>query len=476
MRLVILCLLLVGCTSERVQQTKPLTPAVALTHVNVVDVVSGSIIPDQTVIVAGNRIAAVLPGAGRVPRNAKTIDARGKYLIPGLWDMHVHLFRHNPRASNDQSWFPLFVANGVTGVRDMFTNLEDLPILQEWQRQFNDGRIAPRIPAAGQLVDGARPDWKGSLVAANPEPGRAHVRMIKDSGGDFVKVYSRLDRETFLAIADEAKKQNIPFAGHVPDIVRVAEASDLGQKSLEHTSGIDRDCDRSGRSFAEWREVRASGPGQYDRQVLAEYDPDRCRALFAKLARNGTWMTIDLVVGAAGREELRWSESPNLRFISDWIRADWLASRPAEGRRTEQLERRRGRDRLKAAIASGARSAGVSILAGTDVGNPNLVPGFSVHENLELMVSEAGFSPAEALRAATIDPARFLDMEASAGSVATGKMADLVLLDRNPLQDIRNTTSIIAVIQNGRFLDRASLNALLIEAERAASALKKPAS
>lgn len=218
MRLVILCLLLVGCANEPFQPIKAPPPTVALTHVNVVDVISGSIIADRTVIVAGNRIAAVLPGTGRVPRNAKKIDARGRYLIPGLWDMHVHLFRHNPRASNDGSWFPLFVANGVTGVRDIFTNLEDLPILQEWRRQFDNGRIAPRIPLAGQLVDGAKPIWKGSLSAASPEQGRALVRLIKDRGGDFVKVYTRLDRETFLAIADEAKKQNFPFAGHAPPV------------------------------------------------------------------------------------------------------------------------------------------------------------------------------------------------------------------------------------------------------------------
>jgi imidazolonepropionase-like amidohydrolase len=361
------------------------------------------------------------------------------------------------------------VANGVTGVRDMFTNFEDFAILQDWRRQFDAGRIAPRIPAAGMLVDGAKPIWPGSLSAADPAQGRALVREIKRRGGDFVKVYTRLDHATFLAIADEANTLGIPFAGHVPTSARVAEASALGQRSMEHFGYVERDCSKTDRSIADWDAVRASGVGQYDRHVLAEYDPARCRALFDTIAKNHNWMTVDLILRAPSLEEPRWTQSPHLRYIPASIRADWDASRPPGGRPEEQVQRRQGRERLKAAMVSAAREAGVPILAGTDLGNPYLVPGFSLHENLELMVRDAGFSPAQALRAATIEPAKYLGMQASAGSVAVGKLADLVLLERNPLADIRNTQAIAAVVQNGRYLDRPALDALLVQAEAAAN-------
>jgi len=467
-----LCFCLVACAGG---PARPVPLTLAITNVNVVDVEAGSVVQDRTVVVEGDRITAILDGDAPRPARAQIVDGRGRYLIPGLWDMHVHLFRHDPRASNEATWFPLFVANGVTGVREMFTNFEDLPILQGWRREFKAGRIAPRIPAAGQLIDGANPIRKGSLSAASPEQGRALVREIRHRGGDFVKVYTGLNRDTYLAIADEAKKSGLPFAGHVPTSMRVAEAAALGHKSQEHFGYVERDCSRSDRSIAEWEAVRAIRVGQYDRTVLAEYDAQRCRALFDTLAANGSWMTVDLVVRASLLEEPRWSESPNLRFIPAWIRAGWLAARPAGGRPAEQLERRRGREQLKARMTSGARAAGVPLLAGTDVGNPYLVPGFSLHENLELMVSEAGFSPAEALRTATINPARFLGLESSAGSIAAGKAADLVLLDRDPLQDIRNTTQIAAVVANGRYLDRAALDALLLQAETAAAESRDPA-
>jgi hypothetical protein len=475
MRFLLVCLLLVGCAHDSVRPRATTPAPLAITHVNVVDVVTGSILADRTVVVSGHRIVAVQAASSALPRGALRVDGRGRYLMPGLWDMHVHLFRHNPRASNDASWFPLFVANGVTGVRDMFTNFEDLPILQDWRRQYDAGRIAPRIPAAGTLVDGAKPIWPGSLSAADPEQGRALVREIQRRGGDFVKVYSRLDHATFLAIADEANRLGIPFAGHVPTSVRNTEASALGQRSLEHFGYVERDCSKSDRSIDDWEAVRASAVGQYDRHVLAEYDPARCRALFDTIAKNHNWMTVDLVLRAQTLEEPRWSQSPNLRYIAPLIRKNWDASRPPGGRSQDQIERRQGRERLKARMVSAAREAGVPILAGTDVGNAYLVPGFSLHENLELMVSDAGFSPAEALRAATLEPARYLGMEASAGSVAVGKLADLVLLERNPLTDIRNTQAIVAVVQNGHYLDRRALDALLVEAETVANRPSPPA-
>jgi hypothetical protein len=466
-------LLLAACAIGPARHPAPPAGSLALTHVNIVDVRSGRVLADSAVIVAGERIAYT--GPMPVPRRWRGVDAvdsRGKYVIPGLWDAHVHLFRHDPPSSREDTWFPLFVANGVTSVREMFTNFDDLPSLRALRAQVAAGRIGPRIRLAGQLVDGPSPIWPGSIVAGSPDEGRAVVRRIKAGGGDFVKVYSLLSRETYYAIADEAGRQHIPFAGHVPDSVRVLEASRAGQRTLEHAWNIDRDCSRSDRSLEAWSVIRRRSGAEYNQHIIGEYDAAKCKDLFAALARDGTWMTVDLVLRAPNLEEPRWTQSPNLQYVPRSTIDRWHAQRAPGSRPPAVMQRVAAREAIKTGIIAGLHAAGARLLAGTDVGNPYLVPGFSLHEDLELMVTEAGMSPLAALRTATLNPARFAGMEASLGTVEAGKLADLVVLEANPLDDIRNSTKIAAVVANGRYHDRAALDALLGEARRAASVEK----
>jgi imidazolonepropionase-like amidohydrolase len=313
--------LLVVCSSRAASQ-------VAITHVNVVDVESGTVRADRTVVIEGDRIRAITTSA---PAGARTIDARGAYMIPGLWDMHVHL------GMGGRSALALLVANGVTGVRDMGGKFD---LVRSWRDSVTVGTlVGPRIEMSGPIVENAR--WLSA------------VRGMLAQSGDTVA------------------------------------ARELGERIPVAT-------------------------------------PEEARAAAARVA-------------ALGVKLLKVRNDPQ---------PDWVALH-----------------RLAAARLAGADSAGVMILAGTDLGTPLTYPGFAVHDELDLLVRDGGLSPRRALWAATLGPAQFFHLERDAGSVA-GKVADLVLLDANPLGDIRAVGRIRAVVRSGRYLDRAALDALLASASR----------
>ena len=208
----------------------------AFTHAAAIDVVSGRAMPDMTVIVADGRISAIgKSSALKPPANARVINASGKFLIPGLWDMHVHWDDESAGDSHGKDYLPLFLANGVTGIRLM----GGVPGHQEWRKDIENGSLlAPRIAIASKIVDGTKwGDPRGALVA-NEAEARQAVQTAKGEGADFIKIYDGLSREAFFAIADESKKQGLPFAGHVPQLVSASEASDAGMKSIEHLEGV----------------------------------------------------------------------------------------------------------------------------------------------------------------------------------------------------------------------------------------------
>jgi imidazolonepropionase-like amidohydrolase len=427
---------------------------VAFTHVAVIDTEHAQTRDDQTVLVAGGRISDVGPSKRiSVRGSAQVIDASGKFLIPGLWDMHVHTFTHNPRLTN--VWFfPLLIANGVTGVRDMWTTSEDLPQVLEWRKGMADGSfLGPRYGAVGWLVDGPEPMWPGSDVVKTPQEARDFVRRAKAAGVDFVKVYSKLLPDEFLAIADEAKQVGILFAGHVPDAVRAATASDAGQRSMEHLRNIMLGCSTK---EDELIQVKTWGPQQV-KEARDTFDQNKCEQLMRQLAGNQSWQVPTLVVHDTSINELR------TRYVPLSLRAR-PATPQAEGRANAQSPGQLERLRIVALM----NQAAVPLLAGTDVAQKRLYPGFSLHDELALFV-KAGLTPGEALKAATYSPAKFLGMLDRLGTVDKGKLGDLVLLDANPLDDIHNTQKIRAVVLNGRYLDRAALDKLLTNAATAAA-------
>jgi imidazolonepropionase-like amidohydrolase len=468
MRQVTACLtvvVLAGALPARAEDAPP--KSLAITRVTVIDATGTPARPEMTVVVTGERIAAVgKSGEVGVPNGARVVDGRGKYLIPGLWDMHVHTV--------SESFLPLYLANGVTGVRDM--HALDANTIFGLRKQVQESKQpGPRIVVAGMLVDGPNPLVSGSLVAANAAEGREAVRKLKKMGADFVKVYTKLPHEAYLSIADEAKMQGLAFAGHVPESVSAAEASDLGQKSIEHLTGVELACSekedelrREAVAALATADNRAVGEllGRIGARAADSFSEKKARTLYARFARNGTWQvpTLTVLRSLTSLDDPKFTADPRVKYMPPSLRSYWSVMKLSP-ETVAWLERAYKR---ATGLARAMHRAGVPFLAGTDTpGVPYVFPGFSLHDELALLVSECGFTPLEALQAATRDPARFLGREKDLGTVETGKLADLVLLDADPLADIHNTTKIAAVVVNGRLLPRRELDRMLADVEAA---------
>jgi len=440
--------------------------------VSVIDVLTGATNQDYTVTLSGNRIADVGPAASAIlPENARIIDGRGKFLTPGLWDMHVHAFVY---VFSDFAG-PLMIANGVTGARDMGYYIDTT---LRWKADIAAGReVGPRL-VAGVRVDGPVNHARFVAHVVTEEDGVRAVDTLahrKDGSprADFIKTYSWVPRAAYYGIVRESKKLNIPFEGHVPYSVSVVEASDSGQRSIEHEDDLSRACS-SQDSLLRARSFDTTSFAHQAKEIREQaaimrrsYDPEKCRSVIATLARNHTWVTPTLVVYQPYAHAFdRTSTHPEwAKYVPGIVQGGWL---------------RRARD-LTPADSIVVRSyfsfertnelnkAGVKLLAGTDAAQAFVFPGFSLHQELELLV-RSGLAPLEALRTATYNPAEFFNALDSLGTVSQGKVADLVLLDANPLIDIRNTRRISAVIANGRVFDRPALDALL---NHVAAALKR---
>jgi len=380
--------------------------AIAIADVTVVDVRSGTGLPHMDVIVDEDKITSVASTGGRFPSASSVISGRGRFLIPGLWDMHIH-------EADDPRALGLLLAAGITGARDM--NTDPQKALENRKRIESNQLDGPRLLVAGPVLEGppSKPDNETWIIRTPQEADKA-VASLAALGVDFIKVHDHLSREASHAVADSAKAEGLPFVGHVSEWITPAEASDMGQKSIEHFEFLPKKC------LALLDPKRSDTPLGCDRATLD--------ALMKTFARNGTW--LDPTAGA-------------FRYFAP---EQWGKIRSCY------------RD-----LAGLIRANGVKVLAGTDqsgyLESKGSMPGRSLHEELGYLV-DAGFSPVEALRAATTGPAEFVGLAASLGTVEAGKSADLVLLDADPLQDIRSTTRIAAVIRQGRLYDAAALRRL----------------
>jgi len=397
-----------------------------------------------------------------VPSGAKNIDGRGKFLIPGLWDMHVHAFVY---VFSDFAG-PLMIANGITGARDMGYYVDTT---LRWKADIAAGReIGPRL-VAGVRVDG--PVNRARFVAhvVTEEDGvRAVDTLSRKKDGsrraDFIKTYSWVPRAAYFGIAREARKVGIPFAGHVPYSVSVVEASDAGQRSIEHEDDLSRACS-SEDSALRARSADTATLAKQAQEIREQasvlrrtYDSVRCRAVIATLARNHTWVTPTLVVYQpyAHAFDSAVTHPEWAKYVPGIIQGGWVGRAHSLAPGDSMIVR----SYFSFDRTGELNRAGVQLLAGTDAPQPFVFPGFSLHQELELLV-RSGLTPLQALRAATYNPAAYFGALDSLGSVGKGKVADLVLLDANPLADIRNTRRIATVIANGRVFDRVALNELL---------------
>jgi imidazolonepropionase-like amidohydrolase len=441
----------------------------AIIHVNLIDATGAPVQADMTVIVQGKQILQLGKSASTtVPKAARVVDGRGKYLIPGLWDMHVHEIFGAWLPEDEKITPVLFVANGVTGVRDMGGDLEPL---KKWRARIAEGKLlGPRMIIAGPMLDGPIPQFPSSAPVKDAAEGRRIVDELQKNGADFIKIQSLIPRDGYFAAADEAKKLGIVFAGHVPDKVRATEASNAGQKSIEHLTGVFEGC-----STVE-DELMAAPRGPGRGRFLSTYDPERAKALIALFLKNQTWQVPTLYWERgewlieqtnSGSDPLEkyapaaWRDRTWPMFTRD-ISKVWSTDPVADREKFFQEE-------LK--MVGEMNRAGVPILAGTDTAaGVRVYPGFSLHDELELLV-RAGLTPMEALQAATLNAGKYLDLP-DTGTIEKGKRADLVLLDSNPLVDIKNTRTIQSVVLAGRYFSRTDLDHLLHQVEEAAAKTK----
>jgi len=347
----------------------------------------------------------------------------------------------------------------VTGVRQMFGG----SLHHEWKRKMKAGKLlGPRHVVASRIVDGPQPVWPGSIAVEDVQAGRQAVKTAISEEADFVKVYSLLPRDAYFAIVDEANKRGIPFAGHVPGSVSAAEASDAGQRSIEHLTGVLTACSTEEQAIRE-ATVAAGGWLRQTERLLQTYDDEKATALFARFAENGTWHcpTLTVLRNIAFMPDPTIVEDPNLKYMPPSVRGMWDPDRVARWTNREAFAK-------YSEIVGQMHEAGVGVLAGTDVLNPYCFPGFSLHGELELLV-DAGLTPLAALQAATLNPAEYLGLRERFGTVEEGRVADLVLLEANPLEKIGNTRLIAAVVLGGRLYRKADLQKMLTDVEKLAN-------
>ncbi len=471
--LVVACIILVVPLSAE-------TPLV-ITHVNVVDIVRGGIQRDRTLVILDGKISEIRRGRRRnkLPVGATLVEGSGKFVIPGLWDMHQH-FEGEPGVRE----FNLLIANGVLGVRNIGGVAEEVFRARELTAS---GRVlGPQLVACGPIVDGPNPSNPPLSVSVHdPEEARRTVQSLKAMGADCVKVHDGVPLDAYLAIADEARKVSLPLEGHVPPRVRTLQATNAGQRSIEHqvvlrgASTVEDEVMESERThdvFAEAMRTKnfrlipesIAKKGNY---LLDHFSDQRAHELYRAFARNGTYLDPTLVTDRALTfvDEISKETDPRLIYIPATQREWW---NPERGMLTRYRTpayiafRKRQFEKTLQQIPV-AHRVGVRFLAGTDTTIPFIYPGFSVHDELGLFV-QAGLTPLEALQTATLNPARFLGLEQSIGAVQPGKIASLVLLDANPLRDIHSTTKISAVIIRGKLLNRNDLDGMLKAAETAA--------
>jgi imidazolonepropionase-like amidohydrolase len=457
----------------------------AIAHVTVINPGSGKVQPDRTLVI--NRAAIVSVGPTKhtkLPASTKVIDGSGKFVIPGLWDMHTH-FQDAPLDMK------LYVANGVLGVRNMGAPASLVFPLRD---AIAAGKqLGPKIVACGPIVDG--PDsWVNPsflISVKNPDEARAAVDLLKQQGTDCIKVYNNLSRDSYYAIIDEAKKLDIPVVGHLPNAISVREASNAGQQSLEHRlalqggSTVEDELIKRSMDQSVFQEARSTGkfaliPAKIavdETFMLDNFSQQRADETYRLLARNQTFITPTMVEEYAftNIDDMDKQDEPRKQYVSAETLHWW---KPENGMltkyRTPEYIATRKRDYAKIMEEiPRAQKLGVHLLAGTDLTCPYIFPGFSLHDELRIFV-EAGLTPMQALETATTNPALFLGLSKTWGQVEPGYTANLVLLNADPMADIANTENINAVVVNGVFLDRAKLDQLLSEA-RVSPAFAKPA-
>ncbi len=439
-----------------------------ITDVTVIDATGAPAKPHQSVLVRNGRIAAI--GAKvSAPKSATRIDGAGKFLIPGLWDMHTHVAGISADPKWGKNLLPIYLAHGIVGIRDM---AGDVDALLAWKREQAEGKlIGPRMILSGPFLDGSAKGYgfpTDVIEVTTPDAARTKARELKQRGVDFIKVGSQLTPEVFNAIADECKTQHIPFVGHVPDSVKVEDASAAGMRSMEHMYGM---LWAVSGNAAELEKRANEAREKKDRDALAKiqdeleasFSAEKAAGTAALFKQHGTWLvpTLGWTLNASTMDKVEASGMTSL--LPKKLQADW------EPEKARKLFSPRGIAFYSRKIKNDMRllqvmyDLGVPVLAGSDSLDPYVFPGDSLWKELAAL-HRAGLTPMQALQTASINAARFMDKQKDFGTIEKGKVADLVLLDSDPLADLSKRPLISGVMQAGKYYSRAELQKLVAAA------------
>ena len=443
---------------------------------NVVDVAQGRVLPLQAIALRGDNIVAVGPDRAVARRFAtkRSVDAGGKFVMPGLWDMHVHFGGGPELIEENKALLPLYVAYGVTAVRDCAGDLSSSVL--EWRSGVaNRQLLGPTIFTSGPKLEGYKPIWKGTIEVGTPAEVEAALDRLQAMKVDFVKITDNtLKPDIFLFALGAAKRRGLRTSAHTPYALTIDQAVDAGLGSIEHIdylikAGSPRERE-IGASYAAGKITYSAASDAF----VDSFDPAYARREYRKLAAKGIFVTPTLNMGRilAYLDREDHSKDRALAYIGPGLRKtyDWRIERAAKAT-PQQIAARHKEYSLSSRVLPMLVEAGIHILAGTDAGYLNSFnyPGEGLHDELERYV-EAGLTPQQALISATITGPSFLGHVERYGAVKAGKAADLLILDASPLQDIHATRAIHGVVLKGEFLDRAALDALLAEARSKARA------
>jgi hypothetical protein len=432
--------------------------SVTIRHVNIVDTRTGAIHQNQLVIIRDNKIDEIsLDSNKSVIQVGNMIDGRNKYLIPGLWDMHTHMAVMNEAFKKDFA-IPLLLANGVTGIRIMWGCDIDLRLRDSVNKNL---LVAPRMIVGTPLLEGPGSIFSFSYVIPDASKVPHVVDSFHKAGYDFMKVYSFMRSDIYFPFAKYCRGHYISFEGHMPIGITATEASDAGQASIEHLFGLRKSYAPDAKKLCtQWEKESDTAQGTLVHlQILDKsefddlpYDEKTAKQVAATLRKNHTAVTPTIAaLRGVSYDPDALKQLPEMQYadadhVNQWkVRYVTLPENAVE--KTLQQVRF-------------LHQQGVFILAATDNENPYTIHGFSLHTELE-WYQQAGLSALEALQTATLNPAMFLHKENELGTVEKGKLADLVLLDKNPLDDIKNTREINAVIMNGHYISNDAINVML---------------
>jgi imidazolonepropionase-like amidohydrolase len=448
--------------------------ALCITNISTIDAVSG-IQENMTVIIKDDRILRMAKSESfDLSSSNQIVDGTGKFMIPGLWDAHVHFAYIEELAP---AMFDLFLAYGITSVRDTGGKID---FVKEWKdRALASPEDAPRVMIAGPLLDGMPNVYDGSTPTKPPlslgangvDEAIALVEKFDSVGVDLIKAYEMLTPEQFKAVTKIASQKGLNVTGHVPLSMDVISASNAGMNSMEHLRNLEMSCAgnweellatrrrllKEGKSLA-GSILRSNLHNAQRIEAIDNFDEETANNVLQVLAENETWQipTLSIMTGTTNRPFVReeWKESFN--YLPQSVSEKWndgasrMETMPISDdqvKYSEWLKMMTGR----------VNDIGIDIMAGTDCPIFFLTPGLSLHEELRLLV-ESGLTPMEVLKTATLNPAKYFGLDNELGLIKEGFLADLVLLDANPIDDIENSKSIYAVIRNGMWRSRADLD------------------